>query len=152
MIARFSVRPRAGPELGSDSSTSPVGGLAQSLHARLYGLPTAPGPLPAALDELLQSTYTATETDQQAAVLAQLAEQLHNAAQILQWARNNAHWRQMPGAWEWLRDATTSTRQLADGLGTVSAAFAARSAPTTAPATPPVPPPHGAARPAPAKR
>ncbi|WP_329025734.1 hypothetical protein [Streptomyces sp. NBC_00690] len=76
---------------------------------------------------------------------------MQNAADILAWARNNAHWRRMPGAWEWLRDATLSTRQLADGLDAVSAAFAARPAPTTA-ATPPAPHPLGASRPAPARR
>ncbi|MFF0448008.1 hypothetical protein ACFYT4_16635 [Streptomyces sp. NPDC004609] len=148
MIARFSVRHQAAAEFGHRSSSGPVGVLAQSLHARLYGLPADPGPLPTALDELLQSTYTATETEQQAAVLVHLAEQLHNAAQILEWARDNAHWRRLPGAWEWLREATTSTRQIADGLATVSTAFTTGPAPTV-PATPPTPPPLGSSRPAP---
>ncbi|MGW4200344.1 hypothetical protein [Streptomyces sp. NPDC004726] len=152
MIARFSVRHQAAAEFGNKSSAGPVGVIAQSLHACLYGLPTDPGPLPTALDELLQSTYMAAEAEQHAAVLIQLAEQLHNAAQILEWARDNAHWRRLPGAWEWLRDATASTRQIADGLGAVSADFVTRPAPTTAPATPPAPPPLGASRPAPARR
>ncbi|MFD7017480.1 hypothetical protein [Streptomyces sp. NPDC059928] len=93
--------------------------------------------MPAALDELLQSLATARDPDQQHAVLAQLAEQLRNAAEILQWARDNAHWRQLPApTWEWLRTATDAARGLADGLDEVGPAFASPRAPATASALP----------------
>ncbi|MFH8591529.1 hypothetical protein [Streptomyces rimosus] len=101
MIASFSVRRQAGPRFGYRGSGGPVTVVARSLHARLYGLPTAPSPLPTALDELLQALGTARDGDQRQAVLTQLAEQLRNAAEILEWARNNARWRQLPApAWE----------------------------------------------------
>ncbi|ROQ70146.1 hypothetical protein EDD93_4653 [Streptomyces sp. 840.1] len=75
--------------------------------------------------------------EQQGAVLQQLAEQLRNAAEILEWARNHAYWRQLPGpTWEWLRDATDRTRDLADGLDTAE---------PPARAAPPQPVPHPAA-------
>ncbi|MER7653724.1 MULTISPECIES: hypothetical protein [Streptomyces] len=117
--------------------------MARSLHARLYGLPTAPSPLPTALDELLQVLGTARDGDQKQAVLVQLADQLRNAAEILEWARDNA--RQLPAPiWEWLRDATDTTRHLADGLDSVRPSFAAPQAPA-APLPPPAPaPPHAA--------
>ncbi|WP_159391529.1 hypothetical protein [Streptomyces rimosus] len=117
--------------------------MARSLHARLYGLPTAPSPLPTALDELLQVLGTARDGDQKQAVLVQLADQLRNAAEILEWARDNA--RQLPAPiWEWLRDATDTTRHLADGLDSVRPSFAAPR-PPAAPLPPPAPaPPHAA--------
>ena len=93
--------------------------------------------MPTALDELLQPLTTARDGDQQRAVLAQLAEQLRNAAEILEWARNNAHWRQLPAAtWEWLRTATAAARDLAAGLDDVCPVFAAHRAPSTAPPAP----------------
>lgn len=93
--------------------------------------------MPAALDELLQSVTTARDGDQQHAVLAQLAEQLHNAAEILEWARNNAHWRQLPiPTWEWLCAATDTARDLAAGLDEVGPAFASPRPPAAAPAPP----------------
>ncbi|MGI5457509.1 hypothetical protein ACQEWB_30955 [Streptomyces sp. CA-249302] len=113
-------------------------GIARPLHARLYGLPHDPAPVPAALDELLQTLMTARDPNQQHAVLAQLAEQLRNAAEILEWARDNAHWRQLPApTWEWLRTATDAARDLAAGLDEVRPAFAAPRAPSTTPAPPP---------------
>ncbi|MFF3276544.1 hypothetical protein ACFYWU_37265 [Streptomyces chrestomyceticus] len=145
MIASFSVRRQAGPRFGYRGSGGPVTVVARSLHARLYGLPAAPSPLPAALDELLQALGTARDGDQRQAVLAQLADQLRNAAEILEWARNNAHWRQLPApVWEWLCGATDTTRHLADGLDNVSPSFAAPQAPV-APLPPPVPAPPRAA-------
>lgn len=142
VVASFSLRRQAGPRFGYKSSGGPVRGLAQSLHARLYGLPTDPGPLPAALDELLQAVGTARDGDQQNAVLAQLAEQLRNAAEILEWARNHARWRHLPTPiWEWLHAATDTARHLADGLDDVSPAFASPPAPpTTPPSTVPTAP------------
>ncbi|MFE5162936.1 hypothetical protein ACFRNT_31415 [Streptomyces sp. NPDC056697] len=139
VVASFSLRRQAGPRFGYRTCGGPVQGLAQSLHARLYGLPTDPGPLPSALDELLQAVDTARDGDQQQAVLVQLAEQLRNAAEILEWARDHAHWRQLPDpAWEWLRAATDTARHLADGLDDVSPDFASPQAGT---ATPPPPAP-----------
>ncbi|MEU7238378.1 hypothetical protein, partial [Streptomyces chrestomyceticus] len=136
---------QAAPRFGYRGSGGPVTVVARSLHARLYGLPTAPPPLPTALDELLQALGTVSTSDEQQAVLAQLAEQLRNAAQILEWARDNAHWRQLPDAdWEWLRDATDTTRHLANGLDSVRPSFSAPQ-PSAAPLPPPAPaPPHAA--------
>ncbi|MCC2276237.1 hypothetical protein LKL35_12555 [Streptomyces sp. ET3-23] len=57
------VRPQAGPLFGHRSSGGPVQAIAQSLHAQLYGLPTAPDTLPIALDELLQATRSAHTGD-----------------------------------------------------------------------------------------
>ncbi|WP_043267052.1 hypothetical protein [Streptomyces sp. CT34] len=143
VIASFRLRPQAGPQFGYKSCGGPVQALAQSLHARLYGLPTDPDPLPTALDELLQATRTAQDNEQQAAVLVQLAEQLRNAAEIIKWAQYNAHWRQLPApVFDKLKAATTTVRHLADGLEQTSPAFAARPAPaTTPPAT--LPTTHG---------
>jgi hypothetical protein len=110
---------------------------AQALHAQLYGLPTDDEPVPAALDALLQAAHTTDDPEQQSAILRQLTEQLRNAAEILQWARNHAHWRQLPHpAWEWLRDATAQMRVLADGLDTVQAAFTAKPPAHPAPPQP----------------
>lgn len=88
---------------------------------------------------------TEHDADQQQAVLAQLAEQLRNAAEVLEWARNNAHWRQLPTpTWEWLRDATATTRGLAAGLAEASHAFT--SPPRPPAATAPAPPAPAAPR------
>ncbi|MFD3563546.1 hypothetical protein ACFWVU_28325 [Streptomyces sp. NPDC058686] len=137
VVVHFTLRRLAAPRYDHRSSGGPATGIAQSLHARLYGLPDDPGPVPTALDELLQSLTTARDGDQQPAVLAQLAEQLRNAAEILEWARDNAHWRQLPApTWEWLRTATDAARDLAAGLDDVRPAFTAPRAPSTAPAPP----------------
>ncbi|MFD9817509.1 hypothetical protein [Streptomyces violascens] len=83
-------------------------------------------------------------------MLLQLAEQLRNAAEILEWARNHAHWRQLPTpAREWLRTATDTTRQLADGLDEVGPAF---TAPQCPPAVLPPPPAPASPHTAPARR
>ncbi|MEU7189443.1 hypothetical protein [Streptomyces sp. NPDC045369] len=84
MVASFSVRRQADPRFRHRGPGGPVTVVALSLHARLYGLPDAPSPLPTALDELLQALGTVSTGDEQQAVLAQLAEQLRNAAQILE--------------------------------------------------------------------
>ncbi|RSO06951.1 hypothetical protein DMH18_26235 [Streptomyces sp. WAC 06783] len=137
------MRRQADPRFRHRSTGGPVTGVARSLHARLYGLPTAPSPLPTALDELLQALGTARDGDQRQAVLAQLADQLRNAAEILEWARDNA--RQLPTpVWEWLRDATDTTRHLADGLDDVRPSFATPQ-PPAAPLPPPAPAPPRAA-------
>lgn len=118
------------------SRGGPVTVYAQALHAQLYGLPTGDEPVPAALDALLQAAHITDDPEQQSAILRQLAEQLRNAAEILQWARNHAQWRQLPNsAGEWPRDVTAQVRVLADGLDTVRTAFTA-GALGTAPAGP----------------
>lgn len=142
VTVHFAVRRQAATQHGHRARGGPVTVYAQALHSQLYGLPTDKAPLPAALDALLQTAHTTDGPEQQAAILRQLAEQLRNAAEILEWARDHAHWRQLPGpTWEWLRDATDRTRDLADGLDTVHPAF------TAAPperAAPPQPVPHPA--------
>lgn len=136
MIASFRLRPRAQARFGHRNTGGPVQVIAQSLHARLYGLPTDPEPLPTALDELLQATITAESGDEQAAVLIQLAEQLRNAAEIIKWAQYHAHWRHLPApVFDSLKTATATVQQLADGLEHTSPAF------TTPPAKAPAPTP-----------
>ncbi|NEC66980.1 hypothetical protein [Streptomyces sp. SID9727] len=125
VTVNFAVRRQAAAQHGYRSRGGPVTVYAQALHAQLYGLPLGDEPLPADLGGLLQAAHATDDPDQQAAVLQQLAEQLRNAAEILEWARNHAHWRRLPdSAWEWLRDATDHTRDLADGLDAVHPAFA----------------------------
>ncbi|MET9822294.1 hypothetical protein ABZ038_11805 [Streptomyces sp. NPDC006349] len=89
------------------------------------------------MDALLQAAHSAVGPEQQSQVLQQLAEQLRNAAEILGWTRNHAHWRQLPSfAWEGLRDATDRTRDLADGLDAVRPAFTAEPPARAAPPQP----------------
>ncbi|QNE77242.1 hypothetical protein F0344_23900 [Streptomyces finlayi] len=143
VTVHFTVRRQAAAQHGYRSRGGPVTVYAQALHAQLYGLPTDEEPLPAALDALLQAAHTVAGPEQQSQVLQQLAEQLRNAAEILEWARNDAHWRQLPvPTWEWLRDATDRTRDLADGLDTLWPGFTAEP---PARAAPPQPVPHPAA-------
>lgn len=126
VTVHFTVRRQAAAQHHYRSRGGPVTVCAQALHAQLYGLPTDDEPVPAALDALVQAAHTTDDPEQQSAILQQLAEQLRNAAEILQWARNHAQWRQLPDpAWEWLRDATAQVRVLADGLDTVRPAFTA---------------------------
>ncbi|MGW6681148.1 hypothetical protein ACWGBO_14815 [[Kitasatospora] papulosa] len=82
--------PGAAAQHGCRSRGGPVTVYAQALYAQRYGLPTDEEPLPAALDAFLQAAHTAAGPELQGAVLQQLAEQLRNAAEILEWARNNA--------------------------------------------------------------
>ncbi|MFD8613771.1 hypothetical protein [Streptomyces sp. NPDC059631] len=123
-MTKADTRRLAPVEYRYQSRGGPVAVYAKALHARLYGLPPDDESLPTALDELLQATLSTAGPDQQAAVLQQLAEQLRNAAEILEWARDHARRRQVPDAvWEWLRAATHSTRDLADGLDAVRPCF-----------------------------
>ncbi|MGQ4435315.1 MULTISPECIES: hypothetical protein [unclassified Streptomyces] len=134
VTVNFAVRRQAAAQHNYRSRGGPVTVYAQALHAQLYGLPLDDEPLPTDLGALLQAAHTTGDPEQQAAVLQQLAEQLRNAAEILEWARNHAHWRQLPNAaWEWLRDATDRTRDLADGLDSVHPAFADDPPPRTPP-------------------
>jgi hypothetical protein len=126
VTVHFTLRRQAAAQHHYRSCGGPVTVHAGALHAHLYGLPTDDQPLPTALDALLQAAHTTGDPEQQSAILQQLTEQPRNAAEILQWARNHAHWRQLPDStWDWLRDATTQMGVLADGLDTVRPAFAA---------------------------
>ncbi|MEU6814085.1 hypothetical protein [Streptomyces sp. NPDC046860] len=132
MIVNFGVRRQVAAQYGYRSGGGPVTVYAQALHAELYGLPSDDDPVPAALDALLQAAHSARSPEQQTAILQQLAEQLRNAAEIFEWARDHARRSQLPHAsWEWLRDATDNTRGLADGLDVIRSAFI-RDAPASA--------------------
>lgn len=96
VTVHFGVRRQAVAQYDYRSRGGPVTVYAQTLHAALYGLPTHDEPLPAALDALLQATHTATAPQQQAAVLHQVAEQLRNAAEILQRYQYRAQWDRFP--------------------------------------------------------
>ncbi|WP_338676820.1 hypothetical protein V1460_30500 [Streptomyces sp. SCSIO 30461] len=133
----FGVRRQAAARHRYRSRGGPVTVYAQALHAQLYGLPTGDEPLPTALDALLQAAHGTSSPEQQTAVLQQLTEQLRNAAEILEWARDHAHRRGLPTpTWQWLRDATDTARDLADGLDTVRPAFTTPRTPATTPAPP----------------
>ncbi|MCX5193239.1 hypothetical protein ACWGDE_28055 [Streptomyces sp. NPDC054956] len=75
------------------SSGGPVLGLANTLHAQLYGLPLERPPLPGALDELLQATG---HDDDQEAVLGLVSAQLEAAAALIERARLQARWNRLP--------------------------------------------------------
>ncbi|QNT91940.1 hypothetical protein HEP81_01611 [Streptomyces griseofuscus] len=114
---------------------------AQALHAALYGLPTQDEPLPAALDALLQATHTATAPEQKTAVLRQVAEQLRNAAEIIQRYQYRAQWDRLPDdVAKQLADAHDQAQQIAQALDRVAPAF---SSPPTADNAPGQQPTHG---------
>ncbi|MFJ2175888.1 hypothetical protein ACIOHE_23725 [Streptomyces sp. NPDC087851] len=98
--------------------------IAQGLHARLYGLPAAPDPLPTALDALLQATHTARTGEEKTAVLRRLAEQLRNGAEIIEGYQYRAQWDRLPEEVAvQLRQAHDLTQQLAGLLDHVAPAF-----------------------------
>ncbi|MER6305000.1 tryptophan synthase subunit alpha [Streptomyces sp. NPDC001657] len=118
--------------------------FAQALHAHLFGLPADDGPLPTALDALLQATHTATAPEQQTPILRQLADQLRSGAEIIQRYQYRAHWDRLPAdVAEQLRDAHDQAQQVAQTLDLVAPAF---SSPPTTP-VPPGPQPRRAAGP-----
>nr|WP_179342215.1 hypothetical protein [Streptomyces sp. alain-838] len=97
---------------------------AQVLHAALYGLPTPDESLPTALDSLLQATHTATAPERKTAVLRQVAEQLRNAAEIIQRYQYRAQWDRFPtDVAEQLATARDQARQIAQALDRVAPAF-----------------------------
>ncbi|MER6331117.1 hypothetical protein ABT298_17680 [Streptomyces sp. NPDC001034] len=107
---------------------------AQALHAALYGLPAHDESLPTALDALVQATHTATAPDQKAAVLRQVAEQLRNAAEIIQRYQYRAQWDRYPAdVAEQLADAHDQAQQLAQALDRVAPAFSHQPAADTTP-------------------
>ncbi|MFI0037217.1 hypothetical protein ACH4NS_17285 [Streptomyces mutabilis] len=119
---------------------------AQALHAALYGLPAHDESLPTALDALLQATHTATAPEQKTAVLRQVAEQLRNAAEIIQRYQYRAQWDRFPAdVAEQLADAHDQAQQIAQALDRVappSATSPPRTrGPVPRPTTPGAPPP-----------
>ncbi|MEU1629222.1 hypothetical protein ABZ746_28685 [Streptomyces sp. NPDC020096] len=140
VIVSFRVRPQAAAaaEFGHRSRGGPVTSFAQSLHARLYGLPTDPDPLPTALDALLQATHIANSAEQQTAILRQLADQLRNATEIIY--RYAAQWERRPtNIGEQLRQAHDQAQQVVEALDRVAPAFSNRPEDNTSPR--PAPPP-----------
>lgn len=130
MIVSFSARPQAPIEFRHRGRGGPVTGVAQELHAHLFGLPVDEAPLPTSLDALLQATHTATSPEQRTAVLQQLADQLRNATEILQRHQYEAQWDRLPDdVAEQLRHAHDQTQQVAEILDLVAPAFS--NTPTT---------------------
>lgn len=106
---------------------------AQALHAALYGLP-AHESLPTSLDALLQATHTATAPEQTTAVLRQVAEQLRNAAEIIQRHQYRAQWDWLPAdVAEQLANAHDQAQDIARTLDRVAPAFSHRPTTDTAP-------------------
>lgn len=124
VTVQFGARRQAPVEYRSRGRGGPVTTYAQALHATLYGLPAHDESLPAALDALLQATHTATAPDQQTAILRQVAEQLRNAAEIVQRYQYRAQWDRLPtDVAEQLADAHAQALQIAEGLDRVAPAF-----------------------------
>ncbi|MFI9039793.1 hypothetical protein [Streptomyces sp. NPDC053726] len=134
VTVHFGVRRLAAAQYDYRSRGGPVTVYAQALHAALYGLPMHDEPLPAALDTLLQATHTATAPEQQTAVLRQVAEQLRNAAEILQRYQYRAQWDRFPDdVAEQLADGHDQAQQVAEALDRVAPAFSDRPTKDTAP-------------------
>ncbi|MFF2189650.1 hypothetical protein [Streptomyces sp. NPDC058155] len=130
MTVSFSARNQAPIEFRHRGRGGPVTGIAQELHAHLFGLPEDEAPIPTALDALLQATHTATSPEQRTAILHQLADQLRNATEIIQRHQYEAQWDRLPDdVAAQLRHAHEQTRQVAEALDRVAPAFS--SPPTT---------------------
>ncbi|MCX2969475.1 MULTISPECIES: hypothetical protein [Streptomyces] len=124
MIVSFRVRPQAAAEFGHKSSGGPATSLAQGLHAQLDGLPADPDPLPTALDALLQATHAAHTGEQKTAILARLADQLRNAAEILQRFQYEAQWDRFPAdVATQLHQTHDHAEQIADALDHLAPVF-----------------------------
>lgn len=124
VTVHFDARRQAPVEYRDHGRGGPVTVYAQTLHAALYGLPTSEEPLPTALDALLQATHTATAPDQRTAVLRHVAEQLRNAAEIIQRYQYRAQWDQLPAdVAEHLATAHQHAQQIAQALDRVAPAF-----------------------------
>ncbi|WP_411140994.1 hypothetical protein [Streptomyces sp. x-80] len=127
VIVSFRVRPQAAAKFGHRSRGGPVTVFAQALHAHLFGLPADTGPLPTALDALLQATHAATSPEQKTAILQQLADQLRNAIAIIQGYQYAAQWDQLPNdIAEQLRHAHDQAQQVAETLDRVAPALSSR--------------------------
>ncbi|MFJ7997475.1 hypothetical protein ACIQ7D_10065 [Streptomyces sp. NPDC096310] len=117
MIVSFRVRPQAAAEFHHKGSGGPAAEVAQWLHAQLYGLPTAPDPLPTALDALLQATRTTHTGQQRAAIVRRVADQLRDGAEIIKGYQYRAQWERLPEeAAVHLRQAHDLAQQVADLL------------------------------------
>lgn len=126
----FGARRQAPVEYRSRGRGGPVTVYAQALYAALYGLPAYDETLPTALDALLQATHTVTAPEQEAAVVRQVAEQLRNAAEIIQRYQYRAQWDRLPvDVAEQLAGAHDQAQQIAQALDRVAPAFNHR--PTT---------------------
>ncbi|MFJ2509919.1 hypothetical protein ACIPEL_03225 [Streptomyces griseoviridis] len=131
MTVLFNARRHAPSEYRSSGRGGPVTACAQALHATLYGLPTHEESLPTALDALLQATHTTTAPD---AVLRQVAEQLRNAAEIIQRYQYQAQWDRHPAAVaEQLSDAHNYAQHIARALDRVAPAFSHQPTTDTSP-------------------
>ncbi|MER6085265.1 hypothetical protein [Streptomyces sp. NPDC001833] len=129
MTVSFGARRQAPVEYRSRGRGGPVTVYAQALHAALYGLPSGDESLPTALDALLQATHTVTTPEQKTAVLRQVAEQLRNAAEIIQRYQYRAQWDRFPAeVAEQLAGAHDQAQQIAQALDRAAPAF---SRPTT---------------------
>ncbi|MCZ9354106.1 hypothetical protein ACFW4M_07580 [Streptomyces sp. NPDC058794] len=136
----FGARRQAPVAYRSRGRGGPVTVYAQALHAALYGLPTHEESLPTAQDSLLQATHTATAPERKTAVLRQVAEQLRNAAEIIQRYQYRAQWDRFPtDVAEQLATAHDQARQIAQALDRVAPAFSHQ------PTTPRTQPAHGSA-------
>ncbi|MEU6243994.1 hypothetical protein [Streptomyces sp. NPDC047024] len=125
----FAVRRQAAAEYQHRSRGGPVTAFAQALHAHLYGLPAEEESLPAAFDALLQATHTATAPEQKTAVLRQIADQLGNAAEIIQRYQYRAQWDRLPDeVADQLRGAHQQVLQTAETLAGVAPAFSRQAA------------------------
>ncbi|QQC92692.1 hypothetical protein [Streptomyces alfalfae] len=130
MTVSFAARRQAPIEYRNRGRGGPVTVYAQALHAALYGLPTHEESLPTALDALLQATHTATAPEQKTAVLGQVAEQLRNAAEIIQRYQYRAQWDQFPAdVAEQLATAHDQAQQIAQALDRVAPAFSHQPTP-----------------------
>lgn len=126
------------------SSGGPALGIANALHAELYGLPLEQASLPTALDELLQATGY---DDDQEAVLCQVAAQMEVAARLIERARHAARWKRLPESLAaQLVTSQALATELAAGLNRLAPAFTQAGA--KSPATPiPASAPAATARP-----
>ncbi|WP_225797354.1 hypothetical protein [Streptomyces aculeolatus] len=124
MTVSFGVRRQAAAEYQHRSRGGPVTVFAQALHAALYGLPVDNDPLPTALDELLQATHTATTPEQKSAVLRRLADQLGNAAEIIQRYQYQAQADRLPDdVATQLSEARSQAQRIAEILDHAAPAF-----------------------------
>ncbi|MFG2294635.1 hypothetical protein [Streptomyces sp. NPDC048603] len=131
MTVSFGLLRGAEARYGNRSCGGSVLGLANSLHAQLYGLPLERPPLPGALDELLQATG---HDDDQNLVLRQVATQLEAAATLIERARHQARWQQLP---ETVAARLVTSQALAEHLSCELHQLAPAFEPTVTPPAPP---------------
>ncbi|MFH8991352.1 hypothetical protein [Streptomyces sp. NPDC017940] len=135
VLLDFTPHLRTSGRITARTAPAPVFGAL--LHARLHGLEAASAP-PQPWHELGRASH-ATDDQQQAALLW-LSGQLHSAGDILAWARDWSHWRQMPpGIHAQLASATTTVHELADGIGRAPADLRTTPAAAPVPARPVAP-------------